>query len=152
VAIVPLKRGLLAFWALYLSVVTVTNSFDALKALGVLGADWTYASGNYDAVVQALSRYPLPGVLHALAFAGVIVWEAVGAALLWRAAACYRGAAGRGRQSVYGPLAVLTGLWAAFLLVDELLVYYNFASAHRELLMASLATLLVVALVPERAE
>ena len=40
---VRLKRGLLAFWALYLSVVVVTISFDALKALGMLGADWKFA-------------------------------------------------------------------------------------------------------------
>jgi hypothetical protein len=41
-----LKRGLLAFWAVWLTVVCITNALDACKALGVLGDDWSFARGT----------------------------------------------------------------------------------------------------------
>ena len=46
-AVLLLKRGLLLFWAAWLSVVFTTNLCDGAKALGVLGESWAFASGNY---------------------------------------------------------------------------------------------------------
>jgi len=93
--------------------------FRRLEGAGPVGRGLEFAWGNYDAVVQVMSRYPLPGILHALAFVGVLLWQVVGAVLLWRAAACYRGLAGQGLAAVYWPLALLIGQWAAFLVVDD---------------------------------
>ncbi len=149
-AAVPLQRLLIAFWALYLSVVTLTNTLDALIALGVLGSGWTFASGNYAAVVEVMSRYPLPGLIHAAAFAGVIAWEAVGAVLLWRATVASRGLARPPARPLYLAFGALVGLWCAFMVVDELFMAYQFESTHRELLIASLASLLVIVLLPQR--
>jgi hypothetical protein len=47
VSCVLLKRGLLLFWAAWLSLVLATNLLDAAKALGLLGQSWAFASGNY---------------------------------------------------------------------------------------------------------
>ena len=42
-------------------------------------------------------------------------------------------------------------LWAGFMLADELLIAYTVEGTHVRLLTAQLATLLVIALVPEPA-
>jgi hypothetical protein len=147
---VPLKRLLIAFWALYLSVVTLTNTLDALRALGMLPEGWALASGNYAAIAQVMSRYALPGFAPALAYAGVIAWEAAGAVLLWRAAAAFRGVDCHSLRALYLAFGALVGLWGAFILVDELFIAYQLENAHRQLFTASLASLLAIVLLPEQ--
>src|SRR5690606_32313926 len=87
ISLLTLKRGLLLFWAVWASVVTLTNLFDALKALGVLPADWEFASGNWDFLLEITARYATPHWLIAILFAGVIVWEFLIALAFWRALA-----------------------------------------------------------------
>src|SRR4051794_10220945 len=82
-AAVLLKRGLLLFWAAWLTLVFLTNVLDAAKALGVLEESWAFGSGNYAFVTQTTSRYGTPAWLNALLFAGVIGWEGLAAALFW---------------------------------------------------------------------
>ena len=45
-SLATIKRGLLLFWAAWLSIVLATNLFDALRALDLLGDGWRFASGN----------------------------------------------------------------------------------------------------------
>jgi hypothetical protein len=148
--VVWLKRTLIAAWALWLTVVTLSNALDALKALGVPGADWSFASGNYTLVAQAMALYALPGWVVAITFAGVIAWEGAATGLFWWAAARYRGGSSTGLGRVYAAFAAVNGLWFAFLHLDEVLLQYLIPGAHRDLLIASLASLLVVGLLPER--
>jgi hypothetical protein len=56
-----LKRGLLLFWGVWLGVAFATNLGDGLRALGLLGEGWAFASGNYRLVGQATARYGTPG-------------------------------------------------------------------------------------------
>jgi hypothetical protein len=147
--VVWLKRGMIAAWALWLSVVWLTNVLDALKAMGVLDAGWRLASGNYALVEKAMELYLLPGGLVALTFLGVIIWEGGAAALLWWAAARFRGAAPYGLGPVYVAFAALIGLWFAFMVMDEVFLQYAIEGAHRQLLIGSIATLLAVVLLPE---
>lgn len=139
-----IHAGLLLFWAIWLTLVAFTNLADALKRLQLLPEDWTLASYNYDLVVQTLQPHGVPEAVAALLFAGVIVWEATAAALLWRAfAAVRRGAPGTAPE-VTQAFAVSLALWAAFLIATEATVNYLTASTHKETLIAQLASLLVI--------
>src|SRR4051812_6135225 len=77
----PLKLGLLLFWAAWFGIVAATNLFSALKAAGRLPPSWKFASKNYEAVAKAVSLYsPPPWLAHAL-LAGVIIWQVAACAL-----------------------------------------------------------------------
>jgi hypothetical protein len=150
VIVVALKRGVLAFWGLWLTIVTATNVTDLLQTIGVLGTDWRWVSGNYALVAKALELYALPAGIVRLIFGTVIVWEGATAALLWYAAAAYRGREGPGLRAAYLALGVALALWGAFQVMEELTFQYAFEAVHRDLFTGTLATLLVIALVPER--
>jgi hypothetical protein len=45
---------------------------------------------------------------------------------------------------------VALALWGAFQVMEELTFQYTFEAVHRDLFTGTLATLLVIALVPER--
>src|SRR5690606_22877348 len=124
-------------WAVWLSVVLATNAADALKALGVLAEDWTFASGNSAFVAATTARYGPPAWLNGLLFAGVIAWEAAAAALFWLAALTCRG---RGQPVVYVAFTASLSLWLAFAIADEILIAYAVESTHLRLLIAQLAT------------
>jgi hypothetical protein len=145
---VLLKRGLLAFWAAWLSLVFATNSLDGAKALGVLGEHWAFASGNHDFLAQTTARYGTPAWLNAVLFAGVIAWQGLAAALLWLAWWAFRGG-GTGRPALYAAFAAGLSLWAAFILADEVFAAYAVEATHWHLFIAQLATLLAVELLPE---
>src|SRR5262245_39810601 len=95
-----LKRLLLLFWAVWLSVVFLTNLADAGKGLGLVDESWAFASGNWKLIQETTARYGTPANVNVLLFAGVIVWEAVAAGLFWRAGWSFRGRSSA-RQAVY---------------------------------------------------
>jgi hypothetical protein len=141
-----LKRLLLGFWAVWLTVVFVTNVLDAAKVVGLLGEAWTFASGNYHLVAQTTSRYGTPDWLNALMFLGVLGWEGLAAVLFGRACLTYRG---RGSPRVYPAFMAGLSLWAAFALADEVFISYAMEAVHLRLFTAQLASLLAVELLPE---
>jgi hypothetical protein len=141
--VVVLKRILLLSWAVWLTVVLATNVLDAGKALGLLGEGWVFASGNYRFLAETTARYGTPGWLNGLLFAGVISWEGVAAALFWRAWWAFPG-----RSALYAAFTMSLGLWAAFLVADEVFIAYAVEATHLRLLTAQLATLLAVELLP----
>jgi len=50
--VLPLKQGIVLFWAVWLSVTFFANTFDGLKALKVMGEGWRFVSGNYASMVE----------------------------------------------------------------------------------------------------
>ncbi len=80
-----LQKGLLLFWAIWLSLVVVTNLGDALKVAGVLPAAWTLASYNYTLLAQTVGAHGVPAAVAALLFGGAVLWQALAAGLFWRA-------------------------------------------------------------------
>lgn len=142
-----LKRSLLAFWALWLFLVLGSNLCDALKELEVLDKDWAFASGNYRAVAQTTARYGASAAVNSGLFAGVLAWEAVAALLFLRACINFNGP--QGPRLVHGAFAACTLLWAAFLIAEEICVSYAIEAVHWRLLIAQLACLLVIDVVPE---
>jgi hypothetical protein len=147
--VVLLKRGLLLFWAAWLTVVFTTNLLDGAKVVGLLDEDWAFASGNYRFLAETTARYGTPAWLNGLLFAGVVCWEGLAAVLFWLAWRGF-GGCGRGTRWVYMAFAASLSLWAAFLLADEVFLAYAVAGTHLRLFTATLASLLAIELLPER--
>ena len=142
-----LKLALLFFWAAWFSIVTVTNVTGAMKALGMLGPSWRFASNNYPMVVKAVSLYDAPAWLPKLLFLGVVAWQALAAAFFWYAFA----ASGTARliDIDAANLAFASGilLWGAFMIADEITIKYAMEQPHELLLIAQIGSLLVMHLV-----
>lgn len=148
-----LKRGLILFWAVWLSLVVVTNACDGLQALGVLPATFRFASGNYQAIVEVLVAAGASSRFAGMLFGAVICWEALAAGMYWRAGATFAAESAVARQPrVVMAFAVGLGLWGAFQIACEALpspLAYKFEGTHRLLFTATLATLLAVVLLPD---
>lgn len=142
-----LQAGLLLFWALYFTIIWLSNSADALKALGLLSGNWPFASGNYTLIVRVMAIYQSPEWLAALFFAGVILWEGIGAIGLWRAFRATIQQSALAHQQAIQALAISLGLWAGFILADEVFLAYllgGLSGTHFNLFLAGLATLILV--------
>jgi hypothetical protein len=139
-----LRSGLVLFWALWLTIVTVTNLTDALKQLGLLPDEWKFASYNYALVVETVGAFGVPASIAAALFGGVILWQAVAAGLLWRAFSVLRLGGDGHAAEVTQAFVVNLALWSAFLIATELTVNYVTAGTHKGTLLAQLATLLVL--------
>src|SRR5262245_4820756 len=111
-----LKRVLLLFWAVWLTVVFTTNTMDGLKALNLLPEAWAFASGNYCFLCETTARYDTPSWVNGLLFLGVINWEGVAAVLFWLAWARFRRKHGQSPRTVYAAFTAGLTLWAAFLI------------------------------------
>jgi hypothetical protein len=143
-----LKRGLLLVWAIWWSIVFLTNVADAGKELGLLGESWAFASGNWTFIQETTARYGTPDVINALLFAGVILWQGVAVVLFWWAGWTFRGR-DSGRTVVYSAFTTALLLWGAFLVADEVFIAYPVESTHLRLFIAQLLTLLALEVLPE---
>ncbi|GAB3905231.1 hypothetical protein GCM10028803_35800 [Larkinella knui] len=142
-----IQAVLLLFWALYFSMVLCSNSTDALKALGLLPSGWTFVSGNFELVRTVVGIYHSPTWLAGLFFAGVLVWQGVGAVLLWQAFVAILRQTPAQQAAAYRALTVTTGLWAAFILSDEFFLAFEtpgLESTHFSLLIAEIATFIAI--------
>lgn len=139
-----LQSGLVLFWAIWLSIVTSTNIFDAMNQFGLLPDDFTMASYNFALVVETVGAHGVPRTVAAVLFAGVLVWELLGSVLFWRAWGVMRRGGPGTASEVTQAFTVSLALWAAFLITTELTVNYVTAGTHKSTLIAQLATLIVV--------
>lgn len=146
--VILLKRFLLLFWAVWFSVVVLSNLADAGKGLGLLGESWAFASGNWKYIQDTTARYRTPGSVNAILFAGVILWEVIAAVMFWWAGLSFPGRS-PSRKPVYLAFTASLLLWGAFLVADEVFVSYPLESTHLRLFVSHLATLLAVDLLPE---
>jgi hypothetical protein len=145
----PLARLIVSFWAAWFTLVFLSNLCDALKALGLVGEGWKFASGNWALVVETTGIYRVPTPLVSVLFAGVVAWEALSALLLWSAVRSPAGPPeGARTDAVDRAFAVALGLFAAFTLADELFIAYHVEGTHLQVFLALLASLLVVRLLP----
>jgi hypothetical protein len=146
--VIFLKRVLLLFWAVWLSVVFLSNLADAGKGLGLFSESWAFASGNWRVIQETTARYGTSDSVNGVLFAGVILWEGIAALLFWRAGWTFR-SRGSGRQVLYSAFTASLLLWGAFLIADEVCIAYPVESTHLRLFVAHLVTLLAVELLPE---
>ncbi|MBD2702341.1 hypothetical protein IC229_16955 [Spirosoma sp. BT702] len=144
-----ISAGLLAFWALYFSIVLLSNSADALKSLSILPTGWPFASGNYELIVKVLSIYSSPVWVAVGLFVGVILWEALGAFLFWKAFLEMIRQTPSHKVAIHRAFGITLGLWAAFLLSDEIFLAYlvgDITTTHFNLLIAELASFILIRL------
>lgn len=141
-----LKQLVLAFGAVFLGVVALTNLLNLLSAATT---PWTFLnSGNTDYVASVVAVYSWPGWFDELVVLGALLIEAAGALLFARALLRYRGG-GTGAVEAYQALAWHAGVWIAFLLGTEFFLAYGSAGTFRELLALALLMVVVVTVVPD---
>lgn len=144
-----LKLGLVGLWAGWFSLVVLSNVCDALKQAGALPAGWRFVSGNLKQVREAVSVYRCPAGCAALLFGGVVLWEALAAALLWRALVLSVAGPGLALGAVNLAFTCALGLWAAFLLAEEVFRQYRTESKHLLFFIAQLLSLAALHWLPE---
>lgn len=145
------KRALLLFWALYFTIVFSSNLADAFQAMALLPETFPFVSGNYALVVRVTGIYNTPAGINVAFFLGLLLWQALAVGLFWRAFRSY-GRRTDGWETVYRAFGTSIGLWASFVLMDELFIAYEIPgleATHVRLLVASLVSLLAVQLLPD---
>jgi len=144
-----LKGALLGFWAVWYTAVCGANVFDALKSWNALPAEWPLASGNFQAIEETTARYGFPFLFNVGLFVAAIIWQGVAAYLFWRLTAEASTQPVREAPSLYPAFTVSLLLWAAFCVVDELMIRYDVETTHLRLFIAQLLTLITVVLIPD---
>src|SRR5688572_13741054 len=133
-----MKAVLLLIWAVWFTVVTLTNLGDALKHLGVLPSGFSFASGNFAFMQTVTAIHRTPALLVALMFAGVIVWEALATVLFYRAFAKTRQGSADANAAVRSAFIVSVAFWGAMMISSEIFISYDVEATHMQLLTASL--------------
>lgn len=138
-SIVQIKTGVLLVWALWLSIVTVMNGLEVLKALNALPASFQ-TSSNWSLMLRVTQTYRTPVWLVAVLFALVILWELLTTVALW--VAIFSGSS----EVATTALGLLTLLWGGFMLANQFYMAWltdpGLVSAHRSLFGVSLVSLL----------
>jgi hypothetical protein len=137
------KRILIGFWALFFSLVALTNLVDLLDTLGAL--DWRFLnSENYAYLHSVVKVYEVGSLVTKLLLAGALAIETIAAVLFWRALL----------RRTRALIAVCWGalVWIAFIVMTEFFTAYQSESVFRELLTMTIATALAIALIPDRGE
>lgn len=142
------KRGVLVFWAAWLSVVALTNILDALKALEALPADWVWVSGNFAWIQETMKPLNVALGVQALLFVGVIIWEVLAATLFWRAVISYRNRPLNKERAAIIACGVNLALWCAFQVLDEVFLSFEPESTHRVIFANQILTILMLQLLP----
>lgn len=143
-----LNRGLLFFWAIWFSLVFGSDLVDGMQAAGFAPASWSFASGNFELVAKTVSIYGLPGTITAILFLGILAVALAATILFWRAAVDSGSIVEEGMPKVYPAFVAGGGLFAGFLIADELFLSYmnvpGLTSTHWFVLGTLLLTLLVL--------
>ena len=142
------KLGLLLFWTLWLLAVFLTNVFEWLKLLRIVPPYWKFASQNFQAIAQATGTYRAPSWVPKMLFLGVLVWQCVALILFGRAVVLSWTHWSLSIAPVYEAFGVSLGLFAAFMLADEIFKQYEVERGHVLFFAAQLITLLAFYILP----
>ncbi len=141
------KRVVLLFWAMFFSMVALTNFVDLMGEFGVF--EWTFLnSGNFEYLSETVKVYDIgPGITKAL-LVGAFLIELIAAVLFWRAL-IGSGTEPGARTRAIGAVSFGVLVWTAFVFMTEFFVAYGSESPFRELLVIMIAAGLVIVLVPD---
>ena len=122
---VAAHAGLITFWGMWLFVVWLTNVCEELKLLRILPPYRKFASQNAQAIADATRKYEAPPWIPHLLFIGVLVCWGLSRAIFhsWMMASPAMG-------SVNIAFASSLGLWATFMIADEICTQYDCERAH----------------------
>lgn len=144
-----MTRGILLFWSIWAAVVAAMNTGDAMKAAGLLSEDSPFASSNLAAIEKATAVYNVPKRFNMLLLLGATCWEALSALLFLRAFSRAHDTHSRSLRARRQAFKSLLGLFAAFIVTDEVLHDYRDERDHRGIASFLLTTLLATELLPE---
>jgi len=137
-------RLIVFFWAMYFTLVALTNLVDLLDSLGAI--HWQFLdSGNFGYLHSVVKIYDVGPTATRLLLAGAIAIEGVGAYVFWRAAR--RSTSGSALTALSGAAAI----WIAFIFMTEFFVAYTAESPFRELLLLTIASAIYFAVIPDLA-
>jgi hypothetical protein len=139
-----IQLALVAFWALWFTIVWIMNILDALQVFCVLPEDWKAASGNYNIIAKHTDVYDAPEWLNRGMYLGVILWQGVVVIGLWIAFFGSLEAGALLLARVNFALGAGLFLFAAFLLADEILKIYDTAQQHMIIFIAVLSSLVLL--------
>lgn len=150
ISLTVLKRMIIFFWALWFTIVFLTNFCDALKALGVLSKDWKFASGNWALMLETTQIYHIRTPVIGFLFVIIIAWEALCMVLMWRALQLFKSV-----RDPYGlsaiDIAFIAGLllFIGFMIADELLIAYLIEGTHMHIFLTLLVSMLMIHSLPD---
>lgn len=143
-----LSRSLLLFWSAWFSIVFSSNLADGLQQAGFLPEEWRFASGNFDLIAQSIDIYSFGKPWAAVLFAGVLIAQLAITFLFWRASFAHDSLTEPDDRKVLQAFSLGIGLFAAFLVMDEILVVYHrfsgLETTHFLILCALLLSYLVI--------
>jgi hypothetical protein len=139
---------MLLFWSVWFSMIFSSNLADGLRALGLLPVEWRFTSGNFGLILESIRIYSLGEVWGVVLFAGVVIVQLGTALLFWRASLARDSLTGADSPRVVHAFSAGVGLFALFLVVDELFVVYEripgLATTHLLVLCGLLLSFLVL--------
>ncbi|MGO9793043.1 MAG: hypothetical protein ACLP8S_27040 [Solirubrobacteraceae bacterium] len=138
-----LKRLLLVFWAIYFSLVALTNLVNLLGSIGAI--HWAFLdSGNFGYMLSIVKIYHVGQTPTKLLLTGAVVLEVVAAFLFSRALLL------GDRKRELRALCYGAGVWVVLIVMTEFFVAYASEAPFRELLLLTIATAIYVLLIPDR--
>jgi hypothetical protein len=143
-----IKLGLMAFWAIWLTIIFVSNLLEDMKVVGVLPQNWKFASNNYEAISKTTSIYRAPTWFNGLLFLVEIIWQGLSALLFWKATFGFLRMGPASYGDLYLAFAVSLALWAALMIADEIFRSYEKQHNHIVFFTAQIVTLLAIHLLP----
>jgi len=124
-----IRRGIILFWAVWYSLVFSSDAINLLQHLHVIPTSWTFSSNNYDLVAGHIATYGIHSTTVALLLFGIIVvWVLTNAMLFWRAVFTFNEE--NAHKAVYLAFIASMGLYATFILSDEIFIKYQIEHWH----------------------
>ena len=143
-----LKLGLLVFWGAWYLTAFATNLCDMFQALGILPNTWRFASGNLQSVIKATAIYSTRRGLPHLLFIGVLCWQLLVSSLFGWAVVSSVSAGAMNVDAINAAFFSGLGLWAGFMLADEIFKQYDTEHAHVLFFIAQLMTFVALHVLP----
>ncbi len=140
-----LKKIILLIWALWFSIVSLTNICDALRSLGVIPEWFRFVSGNFQYISAVTAIYLFPYWLNAILFLVVIILEVSTSFLFFKA---FLNVTVNNENFIVPPFIFSLIIFGGFMVMDEIFVAYdrmgNIETTHLGILVGLLASYIAV--------
>lgn len=137
-------QGIILMWALWISIVFLTDFFNLMVGFDLLPTDFPASSHNLDWIHRFLKLYWLDNdVLCLILFSIINLWVMTIAVLYWRAFISYYTC---GEYYVYRTMQAFIlnmSLFVCFLVADEIFIQYQAGHSHMNMLLYMFTSLIV---------
>lgn len=135
------QQGIILFWALWFTLVALSDLANFLQTLNLLPSSFSFSSNNYKLIVKSLSFHTTPNHRLALWLFGIILlWVLLIAILFW----CALFSPNYLQLKIsYVAFLLSLAMTACFVLWDELFIQYDLEHGHIIRLGFQLITLMM---------